>query len=843
MAASETLEFVNRGAELLFLRECFERRQGTPTVIVIRAPAGFGKSRLTDQFSMENPDIGGAFCIVDPSIRGRTGAAALHAGFFLQRCAEALDEKAQAGQRWPSFGRFLKSQPWKSAGTKKAIDVVSEMPTLGHAYRVLFDYVARAFSFGRFAPKQLLGSDQADAVALCSAYAESILASNRVVLIVREAHHFDLESLRTLLLLNERGSSPDLIFEYTSEDGQFEPEHQKLLLRRAEGHGAVRLLDLLQLEKEHLEYLIRRSISDDLDLSSDYYLSWNGNLRSIVELKFQVGIGRTLSKGAQVVNALGNLNETLADHIDQLSSLERLILALILSNVEAIDRTTLSSVLAAIDPRASQTRAVKAFESLEKRDAFLSRADGMLRIQSETVAIALQDADGMKASVALAEQALRDHYGQLIAAGEFGGTGMANAVRQYFRLCARTRDAAGLLGAVGRLSREIRTAQDQSIYVEIVASAIEADPDLYAGDHDELIDWSASLAYDICDWPRAVALLTIRESKDAFSTIMRACALQEIGGHDEALRLAAEVQNSPAVQPSAILAGRLVEALIVGCQGEHTKAREILVALVEEPQFQDSPLLGYAYRFFEVVEGFVECLPRLQASIAWFDRYGFKKSKAYSQLPAAMFLARSGDVAAGRVMIAEARTALSGEVRDQHMILNNEAAVELLDEKPDFLRCRDALLFALRLARDDFTELTILTNLAISYLGSSELSGAIGCVDKCMSILHEHDFADTEIYWPVCFNASLIYGQAGQREKRDAALRFPAENGPRRTDSTEYWEYRFNGATSVDEHHAFLASRPWHPVYLSHWLIDLEGLNLLKTARPQSPADSSSPSP
>jgi tetratricopeptide (TPR) repeat protein len=833
METSEALEFVNRGAELLFLRECLERSGGRPALILIRAPAGFGKSRLTEQFSAANPDVGRDYCIVDPSIRGRTGATALHAGFFMQRCAEALDAKAQASQKWPTLAGFLKGKPWRSAGTKKAIDVISDLPTFGHAYRVLFDYAARALSFGRFAPKQLLVSDQADAVALCSAYAEFVLTSQRIVLIVREAHHVDLESLRTLLLLNERGLSPDLILEYTSDDGQCEPEHQKLFLRRAEVRGGVHLLDLLQLDKSHLEYLIKRSISKNFDLSSDYYLSWSGNLRSIVELRFQVGIGRTLTGGAQIGHALGNLSDTLANHIEQLSSFERLILAIVLSNVEAVDRTTLSSVLVAIDPRTSQTAAVKALEKLETAHAFLSRADGMVRIQSETIAIALEGVFGMKAAVALAERALRDHYAKLLLRGQFDGTGMANAVRHYFRLCARTRDAAGLLGAVERLSREIKSAQDQSIYVDVVASAIEADPDLYAGDQDELIDWAASLAYDICDWPRAETLVTFRQRQDAFSTIMRACALQEIGGHDEALKLATEVRNSPSAQPNESLAGWLLEALIIGCRGEHAKARGMLTALVADPRFQESPLLGYAYRFFEVVDGFVECLPRLQASIAWFDKHGFKKSKAYSQLPAAMFLARSGDVAAGHAMIAEAQVALADEVRDQHMILNNGAAVELLSDNPDFSRCGERLLFALRLARDDFTELTILNNLALSYQGSSEFSAAIECVEKCMSILRKHDFADTDIYWPVCFNASVIYGQAGELEKRDGALHFPADHGRPRSDSRSYWDYRFHGATEVDERYRFLASRPWHPLYLSHWLIDLEGLNLLKTARPQ----------
>lgn len=830
METSESLEFVNRGAELAFLRRCLEGNDTAPALILIRAPAGFGKSRLTDQFSTKNTDLGRAFCVVDPSIRGRTGSAALHSGFFMQRCAEALDASALAKQSWPTLAEFLKTKPWKAAGTKKAIEIVSELPSIEHAYKIAFDYAARAFSFGQFTPKQLLSSDQADAVAICSAYAQWIASRHRVTLIVREAHHFDLESLRTLLELNRGGRTLDLILEYTSDTGEFEREHQKLLLRAAEGRSTVHVLDLVQLDRDHLEYLIKRSVRDDIQLTSDYYLSWTGNIGSIIELKFLATVGRTLRDGDRIGQALGDLSATLDAHIAELTSTERMILAVVLSHVEAIDRTTLSAVLASIEPHASHTGAAKVLDKLEHTHAFISRVDGALRIQNETIALALRDAPAMKALGALAEKHLRDHYDKLLDAGDLRGTGMASAVRHYFRLCARTKDAAGLARATQRLSQEIKAASDQAIYVDIVASAIETDPALYASDHDGLIEWAAALAYDICDWSRAASLLSLKTKPDAFSTIMRACALQEVGGHDEALRLAASVKNAPNANTDEILASELLEALVIGCRGDHGPARTKLNALLNDERYQSSALLGYAYRFFEIVDGFIESLPRLETSIAVFQKHGFSKSAAYSQLPAAMLHARSGDIQAARAMIESAHAALAGEVRDQHMILNNGAAVEMLADAPDFARCRDELSVALRMARDDFTEVTILSNLGLASHGAGDIDAAVDCAERCLSILEAHDFADTDIYWPVCFNASTIFAAAGQDERSRQALRFPTERGKPRADNTDYWAFRFGATASAGDRYGFLASRPRHPLYLSHWLIDLEGLNLLKQA-------------
>ena len=389
----------------------------------------------------------------------------------------------------------------------------------------------------------------------------------------------------------------------------------------------------------------------------------------------------------------------------------------------------------------------------------------------------MNEAVELKGRIALSERALRDHYRGLVFNGG-AGAGLAGSVRQYFRLCARTRDSAGLLAAVERLSEDVRLSQDQSIYVDIVSSAIEADPSLHGVEHEELIDWAASLAYGVCDWPRAESLLQLRPRQDAFSKIMRACALQEIGRHDEALSLVGEVRASVQSVDEELAAG-LVEALVTGCRGEHERSRASLTTMIERAEFRASPLIGFAYRFFEIVDGFLDALPRLQTSIACFAEHGFNKAKAYSQLPAAMFLARSGDMDEALKLIEEARTTLAGEVRDQHMVLNNRAAVMLLSDAPSYSAVRNDLLYALRLARDDFTEVTILTNLALAYLGNGEMDAALSCAERCIAILELHDFADTDIYWPVCFNVSVVFDAAGDTARRDTVLRFPIERDVR----------------------------------------------------------------
>ncbi len=617
-----------------------------------------------------------------------------------------------------------------------------------------------------------------------------------------------------------------MIFEYTTEDGEFEPEHQKLFLRAADSRKNIEILDLLRLNPEHLEYLINVNIRNDFELTNDYYLSWNGNLRTIRELKYGVGVGRSLDSGSQIGRALTNLEDTIEDHIGALSATERAVLAIILANVEAIDRPTLLRILGRLDPHARPLQSSRAIEQLDHTHAFVRQSASGLSISNDTIAEALRNTARMQPPLVLAERELRDHYGMQIQSGEYDSQGLSNAVRQYFRLCAGTKDVLGLLGSISRLGEEIRTSENQSAYIEIVHSAIETDPALFKDDQVPLVHWAASLAYETGDWPRAEELLRYKTSPQPVDSLMRAYALQEVGKHAEALAIATDVRAG-AFGYEIDLAADLLQTLIVGCQGQHLQTRISLEAIIADDNYRRSPLLGYAYRFFEIVDGFDAALPRVRTGIDWFTRFGFLKSAAYSKLSAAVMTARTGDIAGAREMHSTASSVLSKEVRAQHIILNNQYAIELLSENPDLESCRTGLTYSLGLARDDFCELTILTNLGLAHLALGELESAVDCADKCVGILETHDFADTSIYWSVCFNLSLMYGAADLPKMRDAMLEFPAKFAAPRTDGKGYWPWRFGAQGNIDPAYSFLATKKWHPLYLSNWIIDFEGLQYL----------------
>lgn len=827
MQTFDGLTFVNRERELDYLGRCLEETSAHPALIVLRAPSGFGKSTLTDRFlGSEHPTVH-CSCVVDPSIRGRVGSVALHRGFFIQRIAESLNIAVrESSALWPTLSSFLKSRRKDAAMSKDLTDIVSELPTPKHAYKVAFDYLARAFSFGRYTPEKILASDQGDAVATCTAYVNEVFQNYAMLLIVREAQHIDLESLKFLLDRTERHPGPDLLIEYTTESRTFEPEHQKLLLQAAHRRGGVRILDLARLSEDHLEYLIRSTVREDFDLVSDYYLAWDGNLRSIIELKFGVSVGSLLTKDPDIAGTLADLSGTLEEHVMQLTNLERLLLAILLAHVEAVSFNSLLIVATSIDSRTLHSEISAAVESLTQVHSFVAMAGGMIALRNDTVAAALQNAASLKGLIALSEKGLRDFYWNQLhqTSGSFG---LSHVLRHYFRLSVKTKDVRGLSRTVSALRNEIRKANDPSIYIDAITSAIEADPELYYGDHDELILWAAELAYAASDWSRAASLLSTLRDPNPYSELMRACALQESGGHDKALEITATVYNSTTDSEMKLVCD-LVKALVTGCRGQRDESRKILTTVTATEAYKSSPLLGYGYRFFEIVDGHNERLDNLKKSADVFGRNGLSISKAYSQQAAAMALARSGHIEQARELLMAASVTLGNHVHDRHLVMNNTSAVELLSENPDSALCRDALSRALPLARDDFSELTILSNLSLAMLASGDLSAAGEIADKCRSLLREHDFADKDIYWPVSFNMSVVYAALDDDKKRRSALAFPTEEGAPLSEDDDYWRFRFGMDEMEPLGHEYLLSRSWHPVYLSHWLIDLEGLCLLK---------------
>ena len=823
MSGSDDFIFINRDRELEFLLNCLPPRSRRSTLVVIVAPSGFGKSTLTDELLRRAPVLN--FALVDPNIRQKSGDARVYDGFFLQKCAQELSGRSK-GQNYPSFQRFLKERKWRTMSEKSHGDVVRKYPSPSNLYEVAVGYFDRLLGKREFASDALLSSDTANAVTICREYVEFACKDDETLLIVRETQHIDHESLRFFLQNNRDLQHQYLIMEYTSEKGHFDPDHQKILLRELSDHPNAHIMELLRLEKHHLEMLLRRYAVNDVALNSDFSLNWNGNLRSVVELKFRAGIGRKIHSAADIKNSLSDLQGQLNDHLSILNRHQRLLLALALAHIEAIHHQTVLLVAARIDEHTTMPEIENNLVSLVRVHKFLEFNHGFVRLQNEDLAVAIANSPAFEGLIVLARQKLRDYYLELIGSNSYTLTGMPMAVRQALSLCAKTRDTTAMLRIVRELSGIIRRTNDQSIYVDAIAEAIAEKQDLFQVEHEALVDWAAELAYDAADYKRAADLLRSLPAPNFYQAAMLACCAQELGEHEFALTILHNHRSSSRDRSGELLAD-LIEMTTIRDMGDDARAKKILDKIHSDPTARASPIFGYVLRFYEMLLDFPESTPFMLESAEWFKRYGLINPEAYSRLSGAILLARAGRIDQAIEFMQRATKLLKSEVRDQYTVLNNKAVLAMLAPQPDFSQCIPWLIAGMRVCRNDYADVVLLNNLAIVKNQLGLISDAIECVDRMLSILKEPSFGDRDIFWGACFNAMRIFERAGQK-RRAEDMRVLPRAVARSTEYSPYWEYRFDLRSDVDEHYRYLLKFDYHPLYLSHWLIELEGLKLLK---------------
>ncbi len=177
--------------------------------------------------------------------------------------------------------------------------------------------------------------------------------------------------------------------------------------------------------------------------------------------------------------------------------------------------------------------------------------------------------------------------------------------------------------------------------------------------------------------------------------------------------------------------------------------------------------------------------------------------------------------------IDEAQARLGGSLRNEHIILNNRAFVLMLAPQPDFAACTTLLRCALRSSRNDFADLSILSNLAIALWKSGQLSAALDCVRRAEFILDAPEFAERDIFWTACFNLANVLDAAGEVAAAAAMRSRPRSSGWSDRSFDRYWAVKYGegytGATELP----FMVDLDYHPCAISHWQLDYEALEAL----------------
>lgn len=830
--------FVNRREELTRLLNYLPPLKQTSSFVILRAPSGFGKSRLTTRLLELLGEQSVLVAAVEPQVRAKGSAQSIYQGFFIQRCAEAVDALAAKGSvLLPRFEDFLKSDRLRRARSMDWRKSVRKVPSLKTLYEVGVELVDRVFNIGDHSARKLLTSDSLDAVNTCTRYVRLLEGIAQIVMIVREAQHIDSSSLQLLSEIFHPASTRSVILEYTQDSsGALNVLFDDFISAAPLQDAAwLRIVELVQLTKPHLEELLRQTLPGSRELSGEYYLSWDGNVRAINQLRFSVSMERhpTLPQLSDI--ALGVVNGYRRQIASQ-SPTARMILCLLFAHGEAIPSFLLLLLLERLNTLASKFTVAREIETLISEELVVRHQGDALGIDNEDVTEAVRTQPTFIGLILLAKSALRDHYRDVVLSLGVDRKDVSLALRQALRLSVELEDVTTMEAMVEQLTGVVTTNIDQSWYVGQITAAVSGSIYLFAEQRDKLVIWAAELASEVADFQKACDLLRQLSTRSTFSDVLLCSCLIETGDHAEALKLAELLKISADSEES--FAGELIELILLRCTGHIEQARNQWNRLVQMPDTANRRLYGYLLRFKELIEDFPACIDAVRASADWFSERGLANSSAYSELTLASHLARMGEAAGAKEAIETARTLLALTTRDQHILLNNEAAVNLLSDTPSPDQCSEWLVRGIPLAGDDYSALVLYTNLAVAAVLSGRHDIANEASERSLRILAAPKFAERNVFWGAIFNLRFVDSQLALR-RGDELDRLTSDLPPHALQD-EYWQYRFKRSDSVSERFSVMLSKPYHPLFLSHWTLDVDGLRTLKPEYVATPANTTS---
>ncbi len=824
---SELIEFVNRNEELAFLLRHAPPKSKESCAIALRAPSGYGKSALMTRFCANLSDLGINHVIVDPDVRGKTEKREIHDGFFAQACAVALDKAAQSGEiSTPTFSAFLKSKRGKLVASRGTGDLYRKAPGFKTWYETLVDYAERTLLKGEYAPPNILNSTNDPAVDLARSYLSESYPSS-TVFVFREAQHFDQVSFRFVLDVVRKNNGFFAFFEYTSDQSEFRAQHHEII--KAQGLLGLRFhwYQLLKLKPHHVTYLLRLYTNRDIELSSDYYLSWDGNLRSIEELRYRVTIGGDESASDDLSPWLNDAVEQYRKHIISLNGDQRMLLALINANIQPLSSAVLSDAYSRINARTAYSDPNADVDALLNTHNLITHTEkGELRIDNEDVSEAIETIPAMVSFLAYARKALKECYLEYIEKAEPGDVPLIESVAQAFMFSGVTADSGALVLLVKKVESLVGGAINPKRLIDTVYPLVESDDILFDDDRQLLIRWAIDLLYDTGQYKKALKLIPHASEQSDYIDLLEANCAIESGAHIRAKELLDCLRTSSAasdLEPALVL----LEALIARTNNDAESAQQLLEGLIKSTPEQ-SPFHAYALRFMETVREFPAVIHHTLKSAVIFENLGYFSSEAYSRLASAMHLTRSGDVETAKYQVDVAQKILSSLAGDLHVARNNQGAVELSTLSPNLKQCRNLLDMARWTVEDDYSELVINTNLAITNSLLNMHEHADQLIKASVKILNAPDFGDRDVFWGVAYNAHFVLDRCGKAAEGRRIMQQVASEHEPPIIYRDYWLYRFNLTDEPpDGKYSHMLAKQYHPLFLSHWQIDREGIKSL----------------
>ncbi|MEP5153222.1 hypothetical protein [Planktotalea sp.] len=820
---SSEVVFLNRDEERETLLSSLPPTATQSQLLIVRGPTGVGKSSLTE-WVCEQIDSAVTTVVIDPYIRGRDlDPNRAYDGYYLQLCVAGLDEHFSrvpgSVDRFAQFALSRGVKNLKGFDVKKTLkEVTSLTKMVGHAV----DASERVTGRGSFSPKSLLTSDSAEAIEVCAEYFSYVVSNLELVLVVREGQHFDTVSLRHILRSMADSSQFFPLIEYTSNDQRFQKRHDVQIKNLAD----PKIWDIDVLDWPYVAELLQRYGQHDQTLIGEFQAHWDGNLRTIDELKYRVTLGTGTISTKFNAPLPHNAISAIALRLKDMTRAERLLLAILQEHNEPIAREVLLEIWEATDsvlglsPRLSDVQ-----DNIHS--SLLSISDTSVGLNNDDVASAISDLDDASLYAISARDVLLAFYENMINTGAPGSATRAVAMRHTTRFAALKKDPVLLEKTLERLNAEIDAKGDPTTYVDQVIACLRTANDLGSSEREALGSWAAQQAYRSSNFELAVDAIEVAQLAGPIWDSVLAHALIEVHREPEATEIANRMRNElpfdQADLMSDLILGNLdlVHNRLDACQRR-------LERTIEEAKRRDSVLLGHAYRLLESAVDIEAAIELCQKSTDVYVAAGLSRSEGQSRLTITRHLSRVGLIDGAYDEISKADDLLNDVASSRHFLLNNRAAVELMSAEPNYDSAAGDLKRALFMSRDRFSDLTILQNLAICVWQMNGADAAVEVVNQALRALEELDSTTKLMADSVGGVAIAIFEAAGRHDDALRVASFVIETVGVDIDADPYWVWRYNRSELRPQtHHAYVLDKPYHPSFLSQWQLDWEVLSEL----------------
>lgn len=822
-ADTSDIVFLDRDEERKTLLNSLPPQAVEKSLMVVRGPTGVGKSSLTSfvtkQVKSTVPTID-----VDPYLRGSSkDPHRAHEGYFLQHCVMAISESVIA-DKFPvePFNYYVETRGIKNLkgfdGKGALIDLTSINKMAKHA----MDATDRVLAKGAHAPDVLINSDDALAVEICAEYFQYVADKLDFILLIREAQHFDTTSLRHLLRCFANGGKFYPILEYTTDDGTFKKQHHVQIYQFAK----PKIWNIDVLPWPYVSELLERYGSHNQEVVGEFKARWNGNLRSLEELRLRVAFGNNKIKTQSNTPILHDPVEAVQARLTDLPRGCRFALSLLREHNEPMAHETFEVVWASLDPALGlPVRHTDVLEDLG--ESLLSKSPSQIGLNNDDIASAISSMQDNGAFEVSARRTLLKHYQQDYDSASVGSPIRAIALRHITRLAALLQDTVILEDALLNLEKEIETKGDPTHYVSQVVACLQTTTDLGKGERIALASWAARHAYRSSNFSLAIDAIEHGGLQSPKWTCLLAHALIEEQREPEAKEIAADLRENLPFRDADLMSDLILGNLdLVDDQLE--KCRNRLEQSAEIANGRNSILAGHVYRLLESASTPEEAVKLCMRSAAVYEDRGLHRSAAQSRLTATRHLSKLDRIEEAQSIIDEISDDLKDTASSRQFYFNNRAAMEILKDIPNFEAAERDLKKALLLSRDRFTDLTILQNLAITIWQSRSAQQAVTTIEQALRMLKENDATARMMASSIGCAAIGIYRAMNDEDQAQSVIDLVNNELETEIEADKYWSWRFGFS---DEAPAMFGAnfmqKPFHPSFLSQWQLDWEVLDEL----------------